>query len=194
VVEDPWLLAVELFAPCYIGGWSAAEHWGLTEQLFRSTFVVSAAPLRKTEHNIAGVGFHVVTVPVRRVESVPDIWHGRERVRVSTPERTIADGLVSPTWVGGIRQLAEMLTAYRQSKAWKPDRLLDEVSTIGTGAAFKRFGFLLEALHLDEPRLIKAALNRRTSGLVKLDPAIKTKGRLVKRWGLWLNASIEEPA
>src|ERR1035437_6646480 len=25
-VEDPWILARELYAPCYIGGWTAAEH------------------------------------------------------------------------------------------------------------------------------------------------------------------------
>jgi len=34
-LEDPWLVAERLFAPCYIGGWSAAEHWDLTEQIFR---------------------------------------------------------------------------------------------------------------------------------------------------------------
>src|ERR1035437_3875957 len=33
VVEDAWLIAMQLFAPCYIGGWSAAEHWGFTEQV-----------------------------------------------------------------------------------------------------------------------------------------------------------------
>src|SRR5580692_3090418 len=29
--EDPKAIAMALFAPCYIGGWTAAEHWGLTE-------------------------------------------------------------------------------------------------------------------------------------------------------------------
>src|SRR5437899_2338934 len=47
VAEDPWVLAREAFSPCYIGGWSAAEHWGLTEQIFRSTLVVTARPTRK---------------------------------------------------------------------------------------------------------------------------------------------------
>ena len=34
-LEDAWIVAERLFTPCYIGGWSAAEHWGLTEQIFR---------------------------------------------------------------------------------------------------------------------------------------------------------------
>ena len=33
-IEDPSLAAMQLFSPCYIGGWSAAEYWDLTEQLF----------------------------------------------------------------------------------------------------------------------------------------------------------------
>ncbi len=41
VLEDPWMLAATAFAPCYVGGWSAAEHWGLTEQLFRTLVVFS---------------------------------------------------------------------------------------------------------------------------------------------------------
>ena len=32
VLDDPWILVPVLYGPAYIGGWSAAEHWGLTEQ------------------------------------------------------------------------------------------------------------------------------------------------------------------
>ena len=35
VVDDSWVLVPVLFAPAYIGGRTAAEHWGLTEQIFR---------------------------------------------------------------------------------------------------------------------------------------------------------------
>src|SRR3990172_4822891 len=46
---DPWLVATHLFSPGYVAGWSAAEHWGLTEQIFRSIAVFTAAPLRQRE-------------------------------------------------------------------------------------------------------------------------------------------------
>src|SRR5262249_55855438 len=49
VLEDPWIIVPNLFAPAAIGGWSAAEHWGLTEQLFRSTCVLTARPVRQKE-------------------------------------------------------------------------------------------------------------------------------------------------
>src|SRR5438045_3163911 len=38
--EEPWLIAHKLFSPCYIGGWTAAHHWGLTEQIFNSIYVM----------------------------------------------------------------------------------------------------------------------------------------------------------
>jgi predicted transcriptional regulator of viral defense system len=40
---DPWTILAQAFGPCYIGGGSAAEHWGLTEPLFRSTVILPPA-------------------------------------------------------------------------------------------------------------------------------------------------------
>ena len=39
VIADPWVLVPTLFGECYIGGWTAAHHWELTEQLFNETLV-----------------------------------------------------------------------------------------------------------------------------------------------------------
>lgn len=190
-VEDPWVLARELYSPCYIGGWSAAEHWGLTEQLFRSTFVVTAAAIRHTNESFVGTEFHLVRAKKSRVSSVRPIWRGRERVSVSDRERTIADALASPSWVGGIRHLAQMLRSYRSAKEWNPNRLLERVGEVDSGAAFKRLGYLAETVLSAEPVLVDAALARRTAGVVKLDPAVEGRGRLTKRWGLWINVALE---
>ena len=85
--EDPWVLADQLFAPCYIGGWSAAEHWGLTEQLFRSTLVVTSAAVRATNVENLGHAFRLFRVPRSRLSAgVVREWRGKERVAVSGPE------------------------------------------------------------------------------------------------------------
>ena len=190
-VEDPWVLASELYSPCYIGGWSAAEHWGLTEQLFRSTFVVSAAAIRHATETFVGTEFHLVRAKKSRVSTVRPIWRGRERVSVSDRERTIADALASPSWVGGIRHLTQMLRSYRSAKEWNPHRLLERVAEVESGAAFKRLGYLAETALPAEPVLVDAALARRSAGVVKLDPAVEGRGRLTKRWGLWVNVRLD---
>jgi len=190
-VEDPWVLADELFTPCYIGGWSAAEHWGLTEQIFRSVFVVTAAPIRRRSETSAGIEFRVVRTSVRRVKGADTIWRGAEQVGISSREHTLADGLASPEWVGGVRHLADMLATYRASTDWNPARLLTAVRSRLLGSAMKRLGYLAETLWPGETDIPRAALEARSAGLVKLDPAIGATGRISKRWGLRVNASIE---
>jgi len=191
-VEDPWLLAQELFSPCYIGGWSAAEHWGLTEQLFRSTFVVTAVRIRRSTERLLAAELHLVHVSPKALKGAVSIWRGKERVAVSDRERTIADALVSPDWVGGVRHLLGILAAYRESREWNPEKLLQRLKERGRGSAFKRLGYLAEALWPDVREVVDAAWTRRTSGLIKLDPSVKSRGKISKRWGLWVNVSLEK--
>jgi predicted transcriptional regulator of viral defense system len=189
-VEDPWLLARELYQPCYIGGWSAAEHWELTEQIFRATFVVTAANIRATTEQVLATEFHLVRVGAERLKGTTLVWRGRERVAVSDAERTIADALVSPEWVGGVRHLVDIFQTYRDRPAPNLQRVRSHLDVLGRGAAFKRLGYLLEALVPDERGLIAHAREHRTAGIIKLDPAVRSRGRLNKRWGLWVNVSI----
>lgn len=190
-VEDPWVLAQVLFAPCYVAGWSAAEHWGLTEQVFHSTFIASTASVRARSQHVLGLDFRLAKIPPARLSAGTLVWHGRECIPVSDPGGTIADGLASPSWVGGVRHLARMLTAYRADASWDPGELVARLETIGSGAAFKRLGFLVETLGLDAPTVVGAALDHRSAGVVRLDPDVPGKGRLTKRWGLWVNARVD---
>lgn len=190
-IEDPWVLARELYAPCYIGGWTAAEHWGFTEQLFRATFVVTAANIRRSRETFLGAEFHLTRGTQEHVAQVGQIWRGRERVAVSDRERTLADALANPSWVGGVRHCVEILRTYRESNEWNPKRLLERLEEIGSGAAFKRLGYFAETVLKADPHIVNAALARRTSGVVKLDPAIAERGRINTRWGLSVNVPLK---
>ena len=55
--EDPWIVAATLFGPGYIGGWSAAEHWGLTDQIFSVIYVVSGKKV--TPSSTVGSGYRL---------------------------------------------------------------------------------------------------------------------------------------
>jgi len=45
--EDSWALATNVFSACYIGGWSACEYWGFTDQVFRDLLVFTTRRVRK---------------------------------------------------------------------------------------------------------------------------------------------------
>ena len=191
-IEDPWVLAEVLLSPCYIGGWSAAEHWGLTEQIFRSTFVATAGGARSKSRTLLGTELHIVRVSRRRINVGAYVWLGPLRVPVSDRERTIADALVNPAWVGGVRHLVEILATYRRGPDWNPSKLLARMKELGRGSAYKRLGFLAEQVLDEELALIAECDRAKTSGVIKLDPAVPSRGHLVRKWGLWANIDLTE--
>lgn len=191
VPEDSWVLADELFAPCYIAGWTAAGYWSLTDQLFRTTFVASAASIRRSDPAPLDTPFKVATVPADRISGFVEVWRGGARLRVSTPERTVVDALRHPAWVGGIRHLGDVLGTYAGSVPDAEAKLVAELCRSGNGAAHKRAGYLAEQLWPEATGLIEIAWAGRTAGVVKLDPSIKGRGRMTRKWGLWINAEVE---
>ena len=95
-LEDAWIIADKLFAPCYIGGWSAAEHWGLTEQVFRTVVVITTQKPRDRAPNIKGTKFLLRTVMPRAMFGLKAVWRGKVKVSVSDPTRTVLDMLDTP--------------------------------------------------------------------------------------------------
>lgn len=191
---EPWTMASVLYDPCYIGGWSAAEHWGLTEQLFRSTFVATTAHIRRRDQVHLGARFHLVRIRPERLQGLTIVWRSSLRVRVSGVERTVIDAAMNPAWVGGGRQLAAVLTAYAERPDANQRNLVFELERHGTGAAAKRLGFLAEQLWPDASDLINKCRALKTEGLSKLDPLVESRGKLVTRWSLWANVRTDEAA
>src|SRR5229473_822425 len=183
VMEDPWVVVPELFGPACIGGWSAAEHWDLTEQLFRSTCVLTARPLLRKEVTIQGLPFTLKHIREAAFFGTRNVWRGKTRVAVTTPAKTIVDMLDDPAIGGGIRHVADCLRNYLANKEWQPEELITTAEKLGSGAVFKRLGYLAEQEHNN--KLAEAARSRLTTGNAKLDPSIACP-KLVKRWRLWI--------
>lgn len=184
VIEDPWTLVPELFDPGYVGGASAAHHWDLTEQLFRSVFVYTTRPVRRSEQNVQGTPFVVRHIAERKLFGTKTLWRSRVKLQVSDPARTIIDMLDEPRAGGGIRHAADCLKAYFVRADASPDLLVDYAERLGNGAVFKRLGFLTEWAE-GPASLVQACAARLTQGAVKLDPALPSP-RLITHWGLRL--------
>lgn len=187
VLEDPWVIVPELFGPACIGGWSAAEHWGLTEQLFRSTCVLTTRPIRGKEQTIEGVPFTLKHVRKEALFATKAVWRGTVKIDVSSPAKTIIDMLDDPAIGGGIRHVADCLAAYLAREDAREGELLDIADQLGNRAVFKRLGFLAERLP-DRRTLAEACHKRLSRGTAKLDPSVPCP-RLVARWRLWVPPS-----
>ena len=191
--EDSWVVAELLFSPCYIGGWSACEHWGLTEQVFRTVVAITAAGLHKRDVEIQGIRFHLTKRAESKLFGTVLVWRDQSKIHVSDATRTIIDVLDDPKLAGGIRSAADVLYEYMSSEHRNDDLLIEYGDRLGNRAVFKRLGYLLEHGAIHAPQLIAACLKRRSSGLSRLDPSIQTAGKIVRRWSLRINATVGPP-
>src|SRR5690606_27441206 len=129
-------------------------------------------------------------------------WRHATQVACASAERTLIDGANNPSRVGGIRHLWEMLWRYTEH----PEHFTFDAHTFshlmashGRGAGAKRLGYLAERLLLYDPppsardilsRIIDVTWSRRSAGIIKLDPAVPSRGQINTRWRLWVNVKV----
>lgn len=183
VLGDPWVLVPSLFGQCYIGGWSAAHHWDLTEQLFNETVVFTTRRINAKRVTAQGVAFLLHHTTQKRLFGLKAIWRGSMRVNISDPARAMIDMLAMPDTGGGIDHVADCLAAYQKMPSYDGSLLVRYAEQFGNGATFKRLGFLAET-HLHNPKLAAACRARLTQGYAQLDPSLPSN-QLHTAWRLW---------
>jgi len=182
VLDDLWVLVPALFAPAYIGGRTAAEHWDLTEQIFKDILVMTTQAVRQKRQERHGALFSLKHVDERKLFGTKSVWRHQTRVPVSDVHRTIIDMLDDPAVGGGIQHVADCLAAYLRRSDRDDEKLIEYAARLGNGAVFKRLGFLAERLPdgIDLARLCERHLS---GGHAKLDPA-QDGPRVVTKWRL----------
>lgn len=187
---DPWIIAAKVFAPCYIGGWSACEHWSLTEQVFRGVVVISANSVRSPEVEVQGTPF---IVRERRLEThfgTTVVWREGVKIAVSDPSRTIVDILDDPSIGGGIQHVRDVVSGYFESRHRNDSVLLEYAQRLGNRSVFKRLGYLIETDGIDAAEVASHCQQEKSSGVTLLDPEVRAAGRIVSRWNLRINVRL----
>jgi predicted transcriptional regulator of viral defense system len=190
--EDPWVVAANIFEPCYIGGWSACEHWGLTDQIFKDIVVFTSRKVRHKRNEIQDTVYIVRSVKEEKLFGTKPVWGGQTKILVSDPSRTIVDILSEPNLGGGIRNVATILEEYYSGELKDEAKLTDYLLKLKNGAIFKRLGYLIETLNIDSSKIIELCKENITSGYSILDPSLPRKGKILRRWNLRINALIEK--
>jgi len=192
VVADPWVLVPTLFNECYIGGWTAAHHWELTEQLFNETLVFTTRRVTEKRVIAQGAVFVLHNVKPKRLFGLKTLWRGSVKVPISDPARTLVDMIAAPEVGGGIDHVADTLSAYLATKTADPNLLIRYAKQFNNGVVFKRLGYLAET-RLHDDKLAAECRSRLTQGYARLDPALPPK-KLVTAWRLWLPSARKQTA
>ncbi len=181
--EDPWLIASHLFSPCYLGGWSAAEMWHLTDQIFQTVVVFTTHYFRTKNRRIGSTEYLLKKVTEEGMVGLSTVWRERGSVKVSDPSKTIPDIFTYPSLGGGILHCIDIFRAYLRSEHRDLNRIAEYIGRMPNRVAFKRLGFVAEHLCSEEVDFISVYADGITRGYSLLDSRLKG-GRHVSRWQL----------
>lgn len=187
--EDALYVADAVWAPCYFTGWTAANHWGLTEQVFRTTILKTARRVRRSKERLLDHEYMLVHVLERHLEwGMAVEWREERRLRMADPARTVIDVLDDPRLSGGIRNAADFLSAYVDEHDL--DALIAYGARLGNATVFKRLGYVLSALDLSSGKFLDECRGRIASGISLLDPSAPASGKRLNEWGLRINVLL----
>jgi len=182
-----YLIAAHVAEPMYIGYYSALSHYGLTEQVPRTVYVVT--PTRAQRREIHGVPYRVTTITERKFFGVESTSIEGTTVQVSDLEKTLVDCADHPEFCGGLRELATaMRTADERGCDWFT--VGEYFERLDNSAAIKRIVYLADQLGIDLPAREELVASF-TSGYSLLDPTRPDTGSTDSTYRLRINV---EPA
>jgi len=188
--EDSLLVASHLAEPAAVAYWSACHYWNWTEQVPRTVFVQTPQKKMHNTKTVLGVRYRFVRVQPTKFFGTVKRSAGQGQFTVTDREKTLVDALDHPELCGGIGQVVEMLPTAAQAVNW--ERVEEHLKRLGSGAAYKRLGALVE--HLGEKARIsdRAARIERwhsllTGGYAPLEPRRPMIGPANARWRVRVN-------
>ena len=183
-LEDSWILIPPFFSPAYVGGWSAAEHWDLTEQLFRDICVLTQRPVAQKKQVLHGVPFYLTHTKEAPFFGTKTVWKKESKILVSDIEKTILD-----IFTGGAIHSIDCFQEALKHKDFQVQRLIDYALHIRNGAVFKRIGFLSDFFLGEEHDLTRVCASNLTTGNAKIDPN-GPADKLITKWRLFIPANL----
>ena len=87
-----------MWAPCYFTGWTSANHWALTDQVFRTTVLKTTARVRSSNVSLLDHDYLVAHASEAALSwGTKTEWHDGTRLRFADPARTVIDALDDPS-------------------------------------------------------------------------------------------------
>ena len=190
--ENPLVVAIRVFAPCYIGGWSAAEHWEFTDQIFNSVVVFTLKRYRSKTMRIQGTDFVLKFINKKYFGQTKQVWIDNAKIQMSDPIQTIVDILDDPSIGGGMRNVADIVREYFKSQYRNDDEIVKYINRRGNRTIYKRLGYLIEARGMEASKLKDACAKNISAGFSLLDPAVEPRGLFKSKWNLRINVVLDK--
>ena len=188
--EHPWIVATRIYKPCYIGGWSAAEHWEFTDQIFNSVVVITQYKIKKKNISIQGTDFVLKNRNKNYFGKTNSLWIENTKISISDHIQTIVDILDDPTIGGGMRNVSDIIKYYFNSNYRNDSSMITYIKVRNNKTVYKRLGYLIDLFEIDAVDLRDECKSNISSGYTLLDPSIEPKGSFNSMWNLRVNSNL----
>ncbi len=187
---NPFVLANYLYTDCYVGGWSAASFWGLTDQIFLKTWVIVKAPVKEKEEVRGNHTYALKRVSSSYFYGLYTEWIGQDKVYISDPHKTVID-FANFIDEYGMQSFMDVFLEYLRSEHKDLKVLLGYADKAKNKTVFKRIGFMLEKASPADTEFVDTCLTKIGKSVTLLSPKEKCE-TFVTKWRLWVPTSIAE--
>lgn len=186
--ESPYIVANKLFSPCYMGGWTAANFWGLTDQLFLKIWVMTTKNVRHKTLNVTNHQFILRHVNNSYTYGLKIEWVQNNKILLSDPHKTIID-FANFTHEFGAIALVDTFCSYMESEYKNLEHLKSYAQKSENRSIFKRLGFLMELYYPQEKEFIDFCILHISKGYSNFS-SLSTCKIFIRRWQLKIPPSL----
>jgi predicted transcriptional regulator of viral defense system len=185
--DDPLVIATHLQPDGAVAYWSALHYWNLTEQVPRTVFIQSLRQRNPSQTTILGVAYKFVRIKKDRFFGIVSRSSEGQRIKITDREKSLIDACDRPDLCGGILQVAQ---AFQTGEPMDWDRMDSYLKKMGSGAIYKRLGYMIETLEISMPNREDRLRNWRKSmsqGIALLDLGGLQTGSVKTKWRVRVN-------
>lgn len=179
----PFIIARKLIRPYYVGFASALNHYGITEQVSKTTYIATTKP--KKTLSFHSEEFRFVCLSRERFFGFRQEWMGNFKFGISEAEKTVVDCLFLPEYSGG---LAEVAKAFEKG-GLDHEKLYDYAVKMDDLAVLKRLGFILDAMNI-KTSIKGRLLEKIRGGYCLLDTCGRKAGPKNDKWRVIENVEV----
>ena len=185
--DDPLVIATHLQPDGAVAYWSAIHYWNLTEQVPRTVFIQSLRQRNPSQTTILGVTYKFVRIKKDRFFGIVSRSSEGLKIKITDREKSFIDACDRPDLCGGILQVAQ---AFKAGEPIDWDRMDSYLKKMGSGAIYKRLGYMIERLNISIPNIEDRLQNWRQSmsqGVDLLDLGGLQIGYVKTKWRVRVN-------
>jgi len=165
-------IASELNFPSYISFWSALNYYGFSDDTPNKIFIVTTKYSKDLEN------FKYITLSNKRFFGYISVGN----ISMAEKEKSIIDSLILPKYAGGIKEIKKSLENALSRIDLK--KLILYALKVKSKIVIRRLGYLLETLKVKNLKKLEKEIGK---GFELLDPTLKKKNNLNKKWLLDIN-------